>query len=148
ELDAHDHDKRDFRRMSGVVQLFRERDEPIPGPYTTSSREDWLRKLLTVQEKVRSNPKAPEVVRNIELISMDELREIRRIWVVEKYEIEDTVPKIFQEITGRQFEGGPVDSSQPFGPEEMALLKKACCEDPLRFELARELLEIERRYRG
>lgn len=148
DLDGHDHDKRDFRRMNGTVQLFRERDDPIPGPYTVVSREDWLRKLLTVQETVRRNPKTPEHVRNIELVSTSELQEIRRIWVVEKYEIEDTVPKIYEEVTGRSFEAEPIDSSQPFHRDEMALLKQACADDPLRFELVRELLEVERRYRS
>ncbi|WP_349628881.1 DNA phosphorothioation system sulfurtransferase DndC [Bradyrhizobium sp. AUGA SZCCT0177] len=148
DLDGHDHDKRDFRRMNGTVQLFRERDDPIPGPYTVTSREDWLRKLLTVQETVRRNPKTPELVRNIELISLEELQEIRRLWVVEKYEIEDTVPKIYLEVTGNPFEGAPIDSNQPFHHEEMQLLKESCDDDPLRFELVRELLEVERRYRG
>ena len=61
---------------------------------------------------------------------MEELQEIRRLWVVEKYEIEDTVPKIYREVTGRPFEGGPIDSSQPFHHEEMILLKQACGGDP------------------
>ena len=35
ELDQHNHDKRDFRRLSGNVQLFVKDDErSVPGPYT------------------------------------------------------------------------------------------------------------------
>ena len=55
---------RDFRRMSGNVQLYNNR--PIPGPYTQSSRARWLRKLLEAQQWIREN--GPEEVRNIELI--------------------------------------------------------------------------------
>ena len=38
---ADDRPLRDFRRMSGQVQLFH--DRTIPGPYTKEAREDWLR---------------------------------------------------------------------------------------------------------
>jgi DNA sulfur modification protein DndC len=148
ELDTHDHDKRDFRRMNGAVHLFREGTETVPGPYTQASREDWLRKLLSVQEAVRNNPKTPEHVRDIELISFDELQEIRRIWVVEKFEIEDNLPRIYKEVTGLDFAAPAIDSSQPFGLEEMKLLKETCNGDALQFELIRQLLEIERRYRS
>ena len=32
---------------------------------------------------------------------MDELREIRRIWLQEKHEFQDSLPRIFEEVTGR-----------------------------------------------
>jgi DNA sulfur modification protein DndC len=44
ELDnPDDRNLRDFRRMSGQVQLFH--DRTIPGPYTKKSREHWLRRV-------------------------------------------------------------------------------------------------------
>lgn len=147
-LDEHDHDKRDFRRMSGAVVLLRDKDSPVPGPYTQNSRETWLRKLLAAQQAIRTNPLTPEGVRDIELITMEELHEIRRIWVVEKYEIEDVLPTLFEEIAGTQFPARPLDGTQPFGRAEMEILKEAAGGDPLQFELLRELLEVERHYRG
>ena len=71
---------RDFRRMNGAVQLFY--DRPIPGPYKQEAREHWLRRVLEAQQHLREN--GPEEVRGIELITLKELEEIRRIWVVEK----------------------------------------------------------------
>src|SRR6185295_15550904 len=92
ELDlADDRNLRDFRRMRGNVQLFH--DRPIPGPYLQSVREKWLTRVLEAQCWVRRN--GPEHVRDIELISLAELHEIRRIWVVEKHEFEDTLPQIY-----------------------------------------------------
>ena len=42
--------KRDFRRLKGHVQLMGAEDEEVvPGPYTKTSREEWLRKLLQAQ---------------------------------------------------------------------------------------------------
>jgi DNA sulfur modification protein DndC len=146
-LDEPDHDKRDFRRMSGRVQLINQTEKVIPGPYTQASREDWLRRLLKAQEIVRNHPKAPPEVRGIELITQEELLEIRRIWVVEKYEIEDSVPAIYRDCTGRELPPQKLDDAQPFGPAEMALLKQITQGDQVHFELVRELLEVERGYR-
>jgi DNA sulfur modification protein DndC len=146
-LDQPDHDIRDFRRMGGAVTLFNRDDKPVPGPYTQAARESWLRQLLEAQEIVRNHPKAPEPVRGIELVTEDELHEIRRIWVVEKYELEDRLPEIFETATGRRFMGRTLDDSQPFGRVEMDLLREVTGEDQMHFELVRELLEVERSYR-
>jgi DNA sulfur modification protein DndC len=135
---------RDFRRMNGLVQLFHER--PIPGPYTQGSREHWLREVLKAQRWVREN--GPPHVRDIELITAAEIQEIRRIWVVEKHEMEDSLPRIYQEATGEPYRGAAIDDNPVFGAEEMQLLRDACDGDPIRFELARELLGVERRHRS
>ncbi|WP_334162672.1 DNA phosphorothioation system sulfurtransferase DndC [Phenylobacterium sp.] len=146
-LDEPDHEKRDFRRMGGHVQLFTQADKPIPGPYTQASREDWLRRLLQAQEVVRNHPKAPPEVRDLDLVTLEELHEIRRIWVVEKYELEDRLPHVFEEVTGKPFPARKLDDGQPFGPAEMNLLKQVAGGDQMHFELVREMLEVERSYR-
>ncbi|MEU3502194.1 DNA phosphorothioation system sulfurtransferase DndC [Streptomyces hundungensis] len=138
---------RDFRRMNGNVQLLGDGDRTIPGPYKQSAREDWLRKLLSAQNKVRNHKKAPEHVRGIELISMKELHEIRRIWVFDKHEVEDSLPRIYEEVTGETFPGLPLDEQLVLGAEEIGLLKDACEDDPIHFSMTRELLAVERQYR-
>ena len=141
ELDVHnDHHLRDFRRMDGRVQLFH--DGSVPGPYTQLSRENWLRKLLTAQQWVREN--GPEDVRDIELITMEELHEIRRIWLVEKKEIEDSLPVIYQEVTGEAFPGTRAHLNVT--SEMFASLREISGEDPLRYQMLREMIAIERRY--
>jgi DNA sulfur modification protein DndC len=135
---------RDFRRMNGLVQLHNKR--PIPGPYTQRAREDWLRKLLKAQRWVRDN--GPDNVRGIELITVGELQEIRRIWVVDKHEMEDSLPRIYEEAMKEPYPGVALDEGHLFGAEEMNLLNEACGGDVLRFELARELLDVERRHRS
>jgi DNA sulfur modification protein DndC len=141
---ADDRHLRDFRRMNGLVQLHNKR--PIPGPYTQAAREDWLRKLLTTQRWIRDN--APVRVRELELITVPELQEIRRIWVVEKHELEDTLPRLYEEAMQEPYPGQPLDEGHVFGADEMAILKAACGDDDLRFELARELIDVERRHRS
>lgn len=140
---SDDRSIRDFRRMSGAVQLFH--DRPIPGPYTQTARERWLREVLQAQQWVRAH--GPSHVREIELISLEELCEIRRIWVLDKHELEDSLPKIYQESTGQPFPAGVIDENLIFGADEMDLLKSLAA-DRLHFELTRELLDTERRYQG
>jgi DNA sulfur modification protein DndC len=143
ELAEEDRDKRDFRRMTGRVQLFKGR--LVHGPYLQSIREAWLRKVLVAQTWVREN--GPAEMEEIELISLAELHEIRRIWVVDKHEVEDVLPGIYEEVVGQAFPGGSLDDNLVFGKEEMKLLKDICGGDRLHFELTRALLDIERKFR-
>ena len=61
---------RDFRRMSGRVDLVGE-PRNIPGPYTQEVREEWLRRVLQAEENIRKT--GPEFFRDIQLISIEEL---------------------------------------------------------------------------
>lgn len=141
---ADDRHLRDFRRMNGSVQLFN--DRPIPGPYTQEAREDWLRRLLEAQAWIREN--GPDYVRGLELVTLAELEEIRRLWVVEKHEFEDHLPKIYEAAMGEPYPGRPLDEHLPLGPETIEVLRKLTGEDRLHFELVRELLDIEQRHRA
>ncbi len=135
---------RDFRRMSGIVQLYR--DRPIPGPYKQEVRENWLRKVLRVQQHIRAN--GPEEVRDIVLITIEELQEIRRIWVIEKHEIEDSLPNVYEETMGEPYPGSRIDDNLVLGGPQMDLLRQLCGDDMLHFQLTRELLSIEKQHKS
>jgi DNA sulfur modification protein DndC len=135
-----DHHLRDFRRMSGVTQLMTQDNKFVPGPYHQEARAEWLRKLLKAQTWIRKN--GPADVRNIELIRLDELQEIRRLWVVDKHEREDILPGIYKEATGEEYLGRPLDDQSLLGPEQMAVLASLCGDDRLHYELTRELLSV------
>jgi len=141
---ADDRHLRDFRRMNGSVQLFH--DRPIPGPYTQQAREDWLRRLLDAQAWIREN--GPDYVRGLELVTLAELEEIRRLWVVEKHEFEDRLPKIYGAALGEPYPGSPLDEHLPLGPQTVEVLRELTGGDRLHFELVRELLDIEQRHRA
>lgn len=141
---------RDFRRMNGQVQLMYARteeqeDRVIPGPYVESARHDWLRRLLEAQTWVRKN--GPDYVRDLELISMEELHEIRRIWVFDKHEIEDALPRIYKEATGESFPGPALGDILVLGSDDLALLRGICGDNELQYQLTRELLNVERQFR-
>ncbi|BCL36398.1 DNA phosphorothioation system sulfurtransferase DndC [Nostoc sp. MS1] len=147
-----DREKRDFRRIWGEVQLF-ERNldgeisiEPIPGPYVKSWREHLLRRLLEAQTKIRRT--APENMRNISLISIEELSEIRRIWLEEKHEFDDSLPRIYQEVTGEEFKDPrPGAGLSLLGSDEWSVLEEICAGDEMHLELMAKLLDTERQFR-
>ncbi len=128
ELDLSD--DRHLRHMAGHVQLYN--DRPIPGPYTQETRAHWLRKLLEAQHWIRNN--GPKHVRNLELISQEELQEIRRIWVLDKHELEDNLPQIYEEVTKEKYVGPEVVNHHAFGQDEMCILRDICDGDELHFQ--------------
>jgi DNA sulfur modification protein DndC len=142
-LSIKDWDKRDFVRLNGHVKL--QRDELIHGPYLQEQRLKLLKELLKTQ-KVVAAAKAPGHHR-IELISIEELDEIRRIWVEDKGEIEDWVPKIYEEVFGKPYPGKELEPA-PLEPEDLKLLREVAEEqDPEAadrlYRLTRSLLAVQ-----
>jgi DNA sulfur modification protein DndC len=152
ELDIQDdRHKRDFRRIYGKVELF-ERNingitniEPIPGPYLKQWREYWLTKLLQAQVAIQQN--APEAFQNIQLISIEELSEIRRIWLEEKHEFDDSLPQIYQQITQQKFDDPRLGADNSLlGSQEWEILEEICQNEPMHLELMTRLLDVERQF--
>jgi DNA sulfur modification protein DndC len=135
---------RDFRRMNGSVQIFN--DDALHGPYLQKARECWLRMLLTAQSHIRRL--GPPEHRKVELITLPELQEIRRIWVVDKHEMEDTLPRIYEEAAGQPYPGRHLDDNLVLGADEMSELRVLCGDDTIHYELTRELLSVERQQRS
>jgi DNA sulfur modification protein DndC len=154
ELDVYDdHDKRDFRRIYGKVELFErkskdKKDEteviPIPGPYTKFWREHWLRQVLSAQVQIRQT--APADMRDIELITTEELGEIRRIWLEEKHEFDDSLPKIYEEVMSEPFKDTRIQEKKLLGNDEWSILQEICSDDPMHLELMAKLLDTERQH--
>ncbi len=139
-------ERRDFRRLRGSPQLNRTGDDLIPGPYTQHARAQWLEKLLRAQMKIRRNPDAPTHVKEIELISAKELRAIRKIWLEEKHEIEDLLPKIVETVTDACYVE-VIDEAPVLDPGALQILEAAANGDRLHYETLRNLLDIEYQFR-
>jgi DNA sulfur modification protein DndC len=147
-----DFPNRDFRRLDKNLSYFQRKDGPslIHGPYKQHYREDLLRELLVAQTKIRSEPVSG--MESFELITPEELEEIRRIWVEEKHEIEDSLPRIYKEATGKKYPAQSVDESQIFKPEDLEILKNLSKSDDdpdnIHYQMIREMLHVEQTYRG
>lgn len=138
-----DRERRSFRRMNGSIQgnygkLFH-------GPYKKEVREHWLRRLLEIQKSINEN--GPDEFRDLELIRIEELREIRRIWVKDKHEFDDSLPQIYESVLGKHFEDPNWICPNNLGKAEWDILYRVCNElygdEELAFEMMYSLIDIE-----
>tara|TARA_R110002096_G_scaffold196476_1_gene379375 strand:- start:142 stop:765 length:624 start_codon:yes stop_codon:yes gene_type:complete len=133
---------RQYKRRNGRVTR-KDDGTLIPGPYKPEVRCDLLRQLLETQEEVRRTGPDP----NITLISDSELREIRRIWQQELQDWEDSVPKIYREVTGRDLEFVHDDVTN-FTITDKKMLEVIANEHGVSGELVGRLLDLEREKHG
>jgi DNA sulfur modification protein DndC len=126
-----------------ALRLFH--DRAIPGPYTKEWREHWLRRVLEAQQAVRQE--GPPEFRTLRLITPEELHEIRRIWLYEKHEFDDSLPRICEEVTGEPFPR-QADEGQGLRADDWAVLREVCGDDRAFFDLQVALLGVERKFRG
>lgn len=140
-----DRSRRDFRRMTGQAHLFKGR--LVHGPYKKDVREQWLKELLEIQTEINQN--GPEEFRSLELITNEELNLIRRIWLDEKHEFDDSLPVIYKEATGKDFVSNSDEHDSSFGKEEWELLSEICHSlypgEDLLLEMAAHIVDIERK---
>lgn len=146
--DEHDRDRRSFRKMQGYLQG--SYGQLHHGPYKKEWREKWLQELLEIQRDINEN--GPEEFRDLELITIPELRCIRRIWVRDKHEFDDSLPRIYERVMGKPFEDPEWISNPAYGEEEWALLKEACeslfPDEELAFEMVYSLIDTENQTNG
>lgn len=140
-----DRERRSFRRMNGQIQGSYHR--LFHGPYKKEVREHWLARLLQIQNDIQLH--GPEEFQDLELITLPELRIIRRIWVHDKHEFDDSLPVIYERIIGKPFDDPEWINAESFGAQEWDVLKEVCEEEApdeeLAFELMYSLVDIENR---
>ena len=143
--EANDRERRSFRKMGGFLQG--SYGQLHHGPYKKEVREEWLRRLLEIQAVINTN--GPEEFAELELITLPELRAIRRIWVNEKHEFDDSLPGIYERVLGKPFPDPEWFGSSTFGRDEWEILKQVCQEqnpnEELNFEMMYSLIDVERR---
>ena len=143
-------ERRDFRRMSGAVSSYTDKSgvlQYVPGPYSQDARLHWLRRILEVQKAVRVHQSTPDDLKNIELISLRELEEIRRTWLEDKRETEDHLPDIYEDVMQEQYQGKQRFTSSPFSKESLEILRD-CSDNVMQYQMLRNLLDIENQYRA
>lgn len=116
---------------------------PIPGPYKFDVRRDLLRRLLEIEREIQRDGPDSEA----RLIRDDELQEIRRIWRTEEQDWEDSVPTIYQNVTGRDYPWLQEDVTT-FSSADAALLAKVCDKHDVPHRLIGKLIDLERDMQG
>jgi DNA sulfur modification protein DndC len=136
---------RDVRRRSGKIQ-YKEVDgdhKIIWGPYLLVFRQEILKRLLEAQAALRENGPNP----NEQLISREELLKIRQLWLFEEGDWHDSLPQIYEQVTGEKLEV-PKDDLSGLGGLEFQILQEVCAEHDLPVELLTQLFDAERRQHG
>ena len=138
-----DRERRDFRRMTGKLTWHNGR--LVHGPYTKEVREDFLRKLLELDLLIHEI--GPEEIQDVPLITMEELRYIRKLWLDEKREFDDSLPRIYEEVMGKPFVDPAIKTNKYYGKAEWDLLQEVCNElypeETLLSEMQARLLDVE-----
>jgi DNA sulfur modification protein DndC len=119
-LAVDDREHRDFRRLNGRITILR--DRLVHGPYSQERRHRLLTELLRAQAAaIQGGTK--KGYGQIELISIEELDEIRRIWVKVKGEIEDALPRLYSKVLGEPYPGKELEP-MPLDMSDLVLLKR------------------------
>ncbi|WP_284450842.1 DNA phosphorothioation system sulfurtransferase DndC [Methylophaga thalassica] len=165
EIDVNDpnHDKkldklrrdkarRDFRRMNGTltVHITKNGADIVPGPYIQSFREELLQKVLEAQVAVQKM--GPIEVKNLELLPLEELEEIRRIWLEEKLEVEDNLPGIYEKVMGKHYPGERRAHHPVLNKQVLNKLKTYCAEhnddEGLMYQQVRAVIAIADKHKN
>ena len=131
---------REHRRRNGQITIIN--DKLIHGPYTLEFCQELLRRLLATQQQVREDGPDP----HIELITDDELEEIRKIWRTERQDWKDAVPQIYAEIVGDR--DWIVDDIITFNEKDKEILAAICDEKGVPITLVSKLLDTEQQMDG
>jgi DNA sulfur modification protein DndC len=138
QLTTADRDVRDFQRMNGQLKMFN--GTLVHGPYLQDKRRELLFELLSTQRVVQAAGRQVGY-ENVELIGLEELDEIRRIWIEDKGEIEDLVPQIYEEVYYKPYPGKEIEPT-PLDQSDLALLKEVAYDvDP---DAAEQLYRLTR----
>ena len=144
--------RRDFRRMNGslTVHISKHGADIVPGPYIQNFREELLQKVLQAQVAVQQM--GPPEVKNLELLPLEELEEIRRIWVEEKLEVEDNLPSLYEKIIGKPYPGERRSHHPVLNKNVLEKLKNYCAEqddnDGLMYQQIRAVMAIANKHKN
>jgi DNA sulfur modification protein DndC len=131
---------RSARKLDGRVLLKNRGNELALGPYTFAYCKELLAKLLKTQEEL------PPEAEGFELISDAELLEIRRIWRFDRHDWEDSLPRIYEQYTGKRWFSLSEASSD--AAEEADIVDRTAVEFSVPPLLMRKLIDAERRAFG
>ena len=141
--EEEDRDRRIYRKLGGFLQGTYGRLHH--GPYKKEIREQWLERLLEIQKEI--NTSGPSEFADLELITIPELRVIRKIWVHEKHEFDDALPQIYEKVLGKKFDDPEWMGSETFRKDEWDILKETCIDlfpdENLVFDMMYSLIDTE-----
>jgi len=132
--------QREFKSRDGRVKLLQD-GRVRYRTYTLEFSKVMLRKLLLTQREV--NESKPD----FDLISEEELLEIRRIWLTERHDWDDSLPGIYQDVVGRALHHDTNDIHTPRSLEA-SILRRVADRHEVPVKLIQKLLDAEWQQHG
>ncbi|GAM62831.1 3'-phosphoadenosine 5'-phosphosulfate sulfurtransferase dndC [Vibrio ishigakensis] len=143
---ANKEEYRNHKRRTGKVnyQYAKEGEDiaserkHVPGPYWLKYRRQWLKELLELDKKFKSEG------REIELITFPELHAIRQEWIHDPNEPDwdDSLPTIFREVYEYDLDW-VYDDNASFGKDDAQLIHELCDNFDIAPEMIMKLIELE-----
>lgn len=131
---------RSIRKTDGRILLKDSGDAAALGPYKLSFCKEVLSRLLKAQQRL------PAEAENFELISHAEMLAIRRIWRDQRNDWEDSVPGLYESVTGKKWFS--IADGVSSVVDEAKLIADVCERHNIPSLLFRRLLDEERRAGG
>jgi len=133
--------QREFKGRDGTVKI-RESGKLLYRTYKLDFSKHMLRRLLETQQKIWEQQPDYE-----ELISKAELHRIRQLWINERQDWEDSLPGIYEDVTGERLNWHRDDMSKP-GQVEAEVLSNVADEHDIPENLLRKLIDTEWQHHG
>lgn len=134
------HEIRDTRKLDGRVLLKSDGSDLALGPYTFAYCKSILETVLRTQASL------PAEAGDFELIGDEELIEIRRIWRSDRHDWEDSLPRIYEECTGKPWFS--LSDASIDAEEDRDIVDRTALEFDVPQDLLRMLIDAERRTSG
>ncbi len=135
---------RDFKGRNGRVRWKNNDSDVISrGPYTLNFCRSLFKKLLEAQLEIEKAEPGTE----FKIINEEEIHEIRRLWITERGDWEDSIPKIYKGVLGKEL-NWIQDDKGLFNLSENELLRDVCKRHKIPTELVVNLLDVERKIHG
>lgn len=131
---------RTARKLDGRVLLKNAGNELALGPYTFDYSKNLLTRLLKTQHEL------PPEAGAFELITTEELLEIRRIWRFDRHDWEDSVPRIYESVTGKRWFS--ISDANSDALEDAEIIDSTATENSIDPKMLRMLIDTERRAYG
>ncbi len=135
---------RDYKRRSGRVDFKSDGSGVISrGPYTLDFCKNLLERILSAQQQMKAAK--PDFAQD--LILPEELQEIRRIWLTERGDWEDSLPKIYHKVTGTDLNWISDDFGM-FESLDKEILESISSKMAVESKMITKLMDIERQHLG
>lgn len=133
-------DQREYRGRDGTIKIS-QKGSLRYRTYTLSFSQEMLRRLLQTQQDLW------EYDPDYSIISIEELKEIRRIWILERQDWKDSLPEIVEELLKTTIEWEKIDIKHP-GQLDAEIIEQLAQKHELHPDLVKKLLDAEWQYFG